>query len=123
VQNVIELEEGESALKLTTASYRRPSGKNIHRFPDATEEDEWGVIPNEGFEIKYSADELNALMKSQQQREVLSQEAPPEEDFEDTQLNKALEYVRTQLHPQPTQPAQNKDAPPADEDDAKDAAA
>ena len=37
VQNVIELEDGHSALKLTTASYRRPSGKNIHRFPDAKE--------------------------------------------------------------------------------------
>ena len=33
VQNVIELEQGESALKLTTASYHRPNGKNIHRFP------------------------------------------------------------------------------------------
>ena len=33
VQNVIELEEGKSALKLTTAGYHRPSGKNIHRFP------------------------------------------------------------------------------------------
>ncbi len=33
VQNVIELENGTSALKLTTASYHRPSGKNIHRFP------------------------------------------------------------------------------------------
>ncbi|MEK6234818.1 MAG: S41 family peptidase, partial [Planctomycetales bacterium] len=31
VQNVIDLEEGKSALKLTTASYWRPSGKNIHR--------------------------------------------------------------------------------------------
>ena len=32
VQNVVELEDGKSALKLTTASYQRPSGKNIHRF-------------------------------------------------------------------------------------------
>ena len=52
VQNVIELEDGRSALKLTTASYRRPNGKNIHRFPDAKETDEWGVMPDAGFEIK-----------------------------------------------------------------------
>ena len=48
VQNVIELEGGKSALKLTTASYHRPSGKNIHRFPDAKETDEWGVMPDAG---------------------------------------------------------------------------
>src|SRR5581483_5906566 len=40
VQNVVELEGGRSALKLTTASYKRPSGKNIHRFPNAKESDE-----------------------------------------------------------------------------------
>ncbi|MCA9151459.1 MAG: S41 family peptidase, partial [Planctomycetales bacterium] len=43
VQNIIELEGGRSALKLTTAGYRRPSGKNIHRFEGATDDDDWGV--------------------------------------------------------------------------------
>ena len=51
VQNIIELEDGSSALKLTTASYRRPSGKNIHRFPDAKDTDEWGVMPDLGYEL------------------------------------------------------------------------
>jgi carboxyl-terminal processing protease len=41
VQNVIEMENHTAALKLTTASYWRPSGKNIHRFPDAKEADGW----------------------------------------------------------------------------------
>ncbi len=31
VQNIIELENGRSALKLTTAGYHRPSGQNIQR--------------------------------------------------------------------------------------------
>ena len=52
VQNVIPLEEQRSALKLTTASYRRPNGHNIHRFPDAKESDEWGVMPNKGYELR-----------------------------------------------------------------------
>jgi hypothetical protein len=52
VQNVIELEDGHSALKLTTASYQRPNGHNIHRFPDSKDSDEWGVKPNEGFDVK-----------------------------------------------------------------------
>jgi carboxyl-terminal processing protease len=47
VQNVIELENKTSILKLTTASYWRPSGKNIHRLPDSKETDEWGVQPSE----------------------------------------------------------------------------
>src|SRR5262249_48342879 len=42
VQNIIPMESQTSALKLTTASYWRPSGKNIHRFPDSKETDEWG---------------------------------------------------------------------------------
>ena len=51
VQNIIELEHGRSALKLTTAAYRRPSGKNIHRFPDAKDKDEWGVMPDSGLRV------------------------------------------------------------------------
>ena len=51
VQNIIEMEGNTSALKLTTASYWRPSGKNIHRFPDSKDADEWGVRPDKGFEI------------------------------------------------------------------------
>jgi carboxyl-terminal processing protease len=47
VQNVIELENKSSILKLTTASYWRPSGKNIHRLPDSKKTDEWGVQPND----------------------------------------------------------------------------
>src|SRR4029079_991063 len=50
VQKVVEIEGGKSALKLTTASYQRPNGHNIHRFPDAKESDEWGVMPDKNFE-------------------------------------------------------------------------
>ena len=46
VQNIIELEDGNSVLKLTVATYHRPSGKNIHRFKNAKPSDEWGVSPD-----------------------------------------------------------------------------
>ena len=72
VQNVIELEDGKSALKLTTASYQRPNGHNIHRFPDATETDEWGVKPNDGYEIKLSERELGRLIQYRRQRDILA---------------------------------------------------
>ena len=61
VQNVIELDEGEgvgkSILKLTTASYMRPNGHNIHRFKDAKESDEWGVKPDANLEVRLTNEE------------------------------------------------------------------
>jgi carboxyl-terminal processing protease len=115
VQNVIELHGGRSALKLTTASYLRPSGKNIHRFPDAKDEDVWGVMPNDGYTLKLSDEELGTLMRDRQQRElVVSRRAPdpafqgaPPEPLEiaaapgagvvDRQMRKALNHLNKQL--------------------------
>jgi carboxyl-terminal processing protease len=71
VQNVIELENGKSALKLTTASYQRPNGKNIHRFPEATEEDEWGVHPSEGYEVRLSPTEMRRLVEYRRKRDIV----------------------------------------------------
>jgi carboxyl-terminal processing protease len=44
------------ALKLTTGTFVRPSGKNLHRFPASKPEDDWGVRPDEGGELRLSAD-------------------------------------------------------------------
>lgn len=33
--------------KLTSGTFVRPSGKNLHRFPDSRSDDVWGVIPDE----------------------------------------------------------------------------
>ncbi|NQV26917.1 MAG: S41 family peptidase [Rhodopirellula sp.] len=96
VQNVIELESGASALKLTTAGYLRPSGKNIHRFPDSKVTDEWGVHPDE--EIKFTRKELEDYDEYRRARDVLSESAPPTSDFKDRQLETALEKVRAMLH-------------------------
>ena len=54
VQNLIDLEGGTSILKLTVASYYRPSGENIHRFKNAKTTDKWGVSPDPGMEVKLS---------------------------------------------------------------------
>ena len=48
VQNIIDLDGGNSVLKLTVASYYRPSGENIHRFKNAKNTDKWGVSPDPG---------------------------------------------------------------------------
>src|SRR5262249_51217349 len=51
IQNVIKLEGGKSAIRLTVGSYHRPSGKEIHKWKDAQETDEWGVKPDPGLEV------------------------------------------------------------------------
>lgn len=97
VQNVIELEGGKTALKLTTASYHRPSGKNIHRLPKAKESDEWGVSPDSGYEVKWSDEDMIKYRDYRADRDVLSKEGPPKTDYKDTQLAKGLEYLRQEL--------------------------
>tara|TARA_R110002072_G_scaffold303099_1_gene493469 strand:- start:189201 stop:190517 length:1317 start_codon:yes stop_codon:yes gene_type:complete len=96
VQNVIELESGASALKLTTAGYLRPSGKNIHRFPDSKITDEWGVHPDE--EVKFTRKELEDYDEYRRARDVLTEAAPPESEFKDRQFETALERVRAMLN-------------------------
>ncbi len=63
MQNIIELEDGNSVLKLTVASYYRPSGKNIHRFKNAKATDEWGVSPDKGLEVKLAPSEFMQLVR------------------------------------------------------------
>jgi carboxyl-terminal processing protease len=58
VQNLLELEDGNSVLKLTVASYYRPSGENIHRFKNARNTDKWGVSPDKGLEVKLAPSEF-----------------------------------------------------------------
>ncbi len=98
VQQVMEL-EGGGALKLTTASYHRPNGKNIHRAEGAKEADEWGVTPNEGYLIKLSDEEMGDLFTALRERDVIHAKGdkPKESDFVDRQLQKAVEHLTTQL--------------------------
>ena len=72
VQNIIELENGRSALKLTTAAYQRPSGKNIHRFPDSKDKDEWGVMPDLGYELALDDRETRALAADRRTRDIIT---------------------------------------------------
>jgi len=97
VQNVIELENGKSALKLTTASYHRPSGKNIHRFPGAKDTDEWGVSPDESYAVPFTTEDMQKYLEYRRQRDVLTKDGPPKTDFVDRQLGKAVEYLVGQL--------------------------
>jgi carboxyl-terminal processing protease len=57
VQSILDLEDGYSVLKLTVASYYRPSGENIHRFRNSKPSDKWGVTPDKGMEVKLTPSE------------------------------------------------------------------
>ncbi len=125
VQNVIDLENGHSALKLTTASYQRPSGKNIHRFPNAKESDVWGVSPNEGFEEKFSNKQMREFQIDRGKRDNHFLDSSYESDFEDTQLQRALDYLIGELSGESKkeeapeeEKKEEKPAPKADEKEA-----
>ncbi len=99
VQEVIELPDDKGILKLTTASYWRPSEKNIHRKKDAKDEDDWGVTPNDGYKVVVENDELVRLWKWRFQRDAFQPNGNGDDDenekepFVDRQLAKAVEYV------------------------------
>ncbi len=127
VQNVIELEGGKSAVRLTTSSYWRPSGINIHRQKDASEEETWGVSPSPGFEVKLTDDELRKVLIAREKRDLFrpyedqptitddkkkdekskdeegkdeankAEENKNEPPFDDPQLRKAIEHLQQKL--------------------------
>jgi carboxyl-terminal processing protease len=125
VQNVILMENETSALKLTTASYWRPSGKNIHRFPDKKDfeaakidPNEWGVSPDKGLEVKVKEEDRMKYLLWRAERDVIHSkgEAKPktktkkdEKPFVDPVLKKALEHLRGAIAKSPPMPVK-KDA-------------
>jgi carboxyl-terminal processing protease len=72
VQNIIKLEGGKSALRLTVARYSRPSGKNIHKAADAKDTDDWGVSPNPGLEVNLTTDQFETWVKARRQRDIMT---------------------------------------------------
>jgi carboxyl-terminal processing protease len=86
---------GSIALKVTSGTMLRPSGKNLHRFPDSKPTDDWGVHPDRPFRI--SSDLSCALQKWWQQQTMrpgTSTESLPLDDPErDPQRNAAVEAL------------------------------
>ena len=63
VQTIHSFEE-KSILKLTTATFWRPSGRNLNKASTPGKDtDEWGVTPNKGFELKLSRKEDGDLFE------------------------------------------------------------
>jgi len=96
VQELFELEGSRSALKLTIGTYHRPSGKNIHRFPDMGPEDTWGVQPDPGYEVPLEGQELEKALNWRRQRDVFPPQPQKDPKYLDPQLRRAVDAVRSQ---------------------------
>ena len=109
VQNVIPLNKGHSAVKLTTASYWRPSEKNIDReVAEAMDppSDAWGVIPNPDYQLEMSEEQVfeDARQRSMRDLQGLNNgHAPLTEDDEsaepwvDRPLQRAIQAIVDRL--------------------------
>ena len=75
-----------------------PSGKNIHRREDATNDDEWGVIPNPGFEVWLSPEKQFEILRYRNLRDRKNIGAKVENELkkvEDPQIVRAVEYFKS----------------------------
>jgi carboxyl-terminal processing protease len=104
VQEILDLEPGQGMMKLTTASYWRPSGHNIHRRPNASDKDEWGVLPNQGYEVKLEGPPLAKMLRWRAQRDIYKPNGQPNSGASaaeglslDPQLAKAVEYFKKKV--------------------------
>jgi len=103
VQQLLPLESGKSLLKLTWASFWRPSGANIHRAAGAPEDAKWGVLPDAGYEHKLSSDEYKAYQDYRDKRDGFDEAGTKVGEkrsdtkptgFVDTQLQLAVDSLR-----------------------------
>ncbi len=94
VQTLLDLDDGRSALKLTTAYYYLPSGRLIHRRPAADEDDTWGILPDHVVPLA-DAEQASMIDSWFQSNVIVSAEAGRSQQsiMIDPQLAKALELL------------------------------
>jgi C-terminal peptidase prc len=101
VQTIMAFPETGGRLKVTTATYWRPSGKNINKPSTAgKEEEDWGVMPNTGFNLPLTVKEQYDLLDFQTEREYIQRPGRPStvnNNFRDRQLDMALDYLRDRI--------------------------
>jgi carboxyl-terminal processing protease len=112
VQRLMRLESGRSLLKLTSATYWRPSGQNIHRMPTDGPEAQWGVTPDAELAVAVDDAEYDAWRLYRLRRDVIGDavdselaaalnladgKVPPK--FVDRTLERAVEHLQPQAGP------------------------
>jgi len=80
------------------ATFWRPNGRNLNKSSTkGRDEDEWGVTPDKGYDLKLSKKEENDLFEHQRDSEIIRGGPAPSSEFRDRQLEMALEYLRGQI--------------------------
>ena len=109
VQEVVDLGRTLGAIKLTIATYWRPSGQNINRPKEDAKNAAWGVSPNEGYDLPVKVDEHDRLLAWQHEHELAAtrthkwvsagcpggQKGPAGDEVPDRVLLKAVEYLES----------------------------
>jgi len=103
VQNIQKFEATGGEIKLTTATFWRPNGKNLNKASTkGTDEEDWGVRPAKKYTIKLNPVETAALSDQLRDwanipnRELKSLDQP-EKKFDDRQLDAAVKYIKEQI--------------------------
>jgi C-terminal peptidase prc len=110
VQNIQRFSPTNGKIKLTTATFWRPSGKNLNKSSikdydkmpkEELEKLDWGVRPDSGYVIKLDPKERFDLDVHLREREVIPRrDGPPKEpkpEVKDRQLDAALDYLKSQI--------------------------
>jgi carboxyl-terminal processing protease len=102
VQNIMPFEGGD--LKMTIATFWRPSDKNLNKSSTkGTDDEDWGVRPNKGFQVTLTSKEREDLFDHQRNTEIIqrpdkfTEGLKKLEEFKDGQMDRGLEYLREQL--------------------------
>jgi carboxyl-terminal processing protease len=111
VQQLLPLESGKSLLKLTWASFWRPSGANIHHTVGVPDDAKWGVAPDAGYESKLSPVEYKTYLAYREKRDgfgSINEQSSSDRDvpakiagYVDKPLQLAVEYLRGKLSGKP----------------------
>ncbi len=97
VQNISDFDGGQ--IKVTIASFWRPSGKNLNKSSTSGKEDEdWGVRPdNKDCTLELSRKEREDLAEHLRNTEIIPRRDRPAKEkteFKDRQLDLALKHLR-----------------------------
>ena len=101
VRSLIDLKGGIGMLKMPVGAFYRPSGKAMNRFPDSKESADWGIRPNDGWEVILSDEEQKQVERARLERdkvkaqEDLSVPAPVPAAAVDRQLQQGLACLQT----------------------------
>jgi C-terminal peptidase prc len=110
VQNIMPSSNGDGGqVKITTASFWRPNGKNLNRFPNSSPTDDWGVQPHPDFTLALTPTERDELHEYLTKRTYIPRRDSPKKEelkFSDRQLELAIQYLQRQV----TAKATNKKA-------------